>query len=486
MITTIINLLLVKILIDILGVNMYGVYSVIIGFSILVFSLAQSLNVSCQRYFSYYSSKEQIKKLVIYFNFSLRASILMGLFLLIAGFICGYFYLTNFASLNGSNPLEIFSCLIFLLLFSFFQLVCIPMNALIISKEHFNFYSIIGLTDSILKILSATIVLYSTFSRPLLFYSFLLFISGLIMLLIRLRYLKINFNFLSFNLFDFSFYQDFFSFSAISSIGLFSGNLNNHGNNVLINIFFDPVINTYRSVSFQLSNLFTQLSNTLFLAFKPRIIHLYSKNKIEEMMNLVLYSSKAIFYFLIIIIYPLFDHIDFFLELWIGQNEPLLILFCKLALIFCLILSIHNPITAVIHATEKILKFSLVTEGIIMLAFPLTLLFFYLGFDPLFTFYISIVVTLFAQIARIIICRELINVSFKPYLKFFVKKSVLVLFCLVLFDCIFNKVFNIDELNIFLTILIKFFMCTFIVLLIGVNHFERKLIHQHLNSYFNA
>ena len=79
-------------------------------------------------------------------------------------------------------------------------------------------------------------------------------------------------------------------FEHISAV-LFS-----QGLNILLNIFFGPVVNAARAIAFQVQNAIQQFIANFQVSINPQITKTYAKGELNEMHKLIFRSARFSFY----------------------------------------------------------------------------------------------------------------------------------------------------------------------------------------------
>lgn len=82
-----------------------------------------------------------------------------------------------------------------------------------------------------------------------------------------------------------------FGYAGSDLIGSISVLAQGQGLNLLLNVFFGPVVNAARGVAYQVQGAVTQFSNNFMTAVRPQIIKSYAQGDIDGMMRLVVNSS---------------------------------------------------------------------------------------------------------------------------------------------------------------------------------------------------
>lgn len=88
-------------------------------------------------------------------------------------------------------------------------------------------------------------------------------------------------------------------FAGWSLFGLVAYSGYNYGLNILLNLFFGPVVNAARGIAFQVQNAVQGFSNNFQMALNPQIIKSYAQNDLKRMHQLILLvqSMRSFFCF---------------------------------------------------------------------------------------------------------------------------------------------------------------------------------------------
>lgn len=482
-----ITLYSVRLLLDILGLEDYGVYTLVAGFVSMMTFLSQSMSISIQRFLSFAIGKGNIQELKRIFSVSTLIFLVISLVLLFVSETLGLWFVKNKLVI----PKESYDAAIWLYHFSVItfcvSIFRIPYISVLLANEDMKLFAILNIMESFLKLVA--IIILPLFSvNYLSLYGLLLLIATLISFSAHLfftsrKYKEAVFKFY----FDKTLFKSILTFSGWSLFGLLAGIGNNQGNNILINLFFGPVANAAREVAVQVQNAISAFSNSIYIAFKPQLIKSYAEENFKYMINLFYLSSKAIFFLDLVICVPIYINAEFILNLWLTEVTQNMVIFVKLSLIYISIFALNNPITTLVHATGKIRKYALVVETFIMFSLPLTYLFYKMGFPPESTFWVSISVFSIAHVLRLIILKGLIEFSIVNYMKVFIIPSSLVLFSIILFFKALILLFEPLNLNNILFVVTKtnilLIFVFYMFYLLGLNKLEKKAVLKFMSKY---
>ena len=406
-----------RIILDALGEENYGIYNVVGGVVAMFGFFSSTLASSCQRYFSYYIGKDDKKELSKVFRLNMSVFILLALVVLFIAETIGLWFINTKLNIEESRIFAM-NCVYQCSLLSFFcSIVLVPYNALIISYEKMSAFAYISIVEVLLKLLLAILLTYLLFDKLILYAVMMLFCQVIITLYYYI-YCQRN---IAESKYAFYWEKDRFkeilSYSGWHLIGALSVIVKNQGVNILINTFYNPIVNAGRAIAFQVTTATDSLSNNFFVAAKPQIYKYYAQKDYEELHKLILRSSKVCFLLILIIAIPLLINTSAILSLWLKNVPSYAILFTQLALINAVIDSMNGPAIASALATANIKKFELITGSLMILNLPVSYIVLKMGAIPEMTIIVSIVISLVTIIVRAFILKELIHLSVIEYIQ---------------------------------------------------------------------
>jgi len=193
-----------------------------------------------------------------------------------------------------------------------------------------------------------------------------------------------------------------------SAVGVFKNQIVN----IILNQFFNPVVNAARGIAAQVNSAVNSFAQNFSTAVRPQIIKNYASGEKEKMLQLMYRSCKATFLLMFVFALPLILEMPYVLKLWLKNVPEYAVLFTILALLDALIDTISYPIMAAAQATGKIKLYQAVVGGVLLLNAPIAFVVLKLGAPAFSVFIVSISVTSLAFIVRLCILKKLINFSF--------------------------------------------------------------------------
>jgi len=299
---------------------------------------------------------------------------------------------------------------------SIFSMICTiltaPFMASIIAHEDMNIYAYVSIIEVVLKL--GIVFLLPLFAiDKLIFYGLLMagvvFINTAIYRTICVKkYVECKFSFF----WEKSLFKELVSYTGWNMFGSAVGVFKNQIVNIILNQFFNPVVNAARGIAAQVNSAVNSFAQNFSTAVRPQIIKNYASGEKEKMLQLMYRSCKATFLLMFVFALPLILEMPYVLKLWLKNVPEYAVLFTILALLDALIDTISYPIMAAAQATGKIKLYQAVVGGVLLLNAPIAFVVLKLGAPAFSVFIVSISVTSLAFIVRLCILKKLINFSF--------------------------------------------------------------------------
>ena len=191
--------------------------------------------------------------------------------------------------------------------------------------------------------------------------------------------------------------------------------LKGQGVNIILNMFFGPVVNAARGIAYQIENAVINFTNSVYLAVRPQIFQSYKKNEFSSMFSLVYMSSKVAFFLLLLISSIIIFRTDFILAKWLGEVPQYTDVFVRLVLVNCIIDAFSTPVLNVIYASAKIGKVQLFTSLVLFANLPLSYLLLWFGSSPHVVYYISILLSVMAFVIIIYFAYKTVKLPIGEY-----------------------------------------------------------------------
>ena len=477
-----VSLYTVRIVLEVLGVENYGIYNVVGGIVSMFAFLSGSMASASQRFFAFDIGKKDVLKLKQTFSMSVAMYALLGIIIIIIAETFGIWFLNNKMTIPQERVVAA-NWVFHFAVFSFVVTVlAIPYNAAIIAKENMKMYAYTSIIEVLLKLLVVYLIQYSS-NDKLIIYAVLMFISTFSIQLIYILYCTF-----SYVEFQYSFYwnkslfKQLIGYSGWNLIGSLTGVLNNQGVNILLNIFFNPIVNAARGISLQVNLAINQIVLSFMQAVNPQITKYYAEDKKEEMNNLVFQSSKYSFWLLSFFVVPFFLETDYILKLWLHNVPDFCILFTRLYLIIILIDSLSMPLMTAAQATGNIRNYMLIVAGTMLLNLPVSYVLLVYDCSPQVVYYVAIVISFICLLLRLFMLRTMIQFNVKK----FCYQVIIKVFIILLINCTVSYLF-VYNFNMSLWRLVTVFISNLTILfvlifLFGLNKNEKLIVLNFINN----
>lgn len=466
-----------RVVLNTLGVIDFGIYNVVGGIVVMFGFLNSSMSSATQRFLSFDMGRKDYDQLRRTFNASLFIHLSIAIIILFLAETIGLWLVNNYLKI----PLDRIEAAKWVYQFSIFSFIVtiirVPFNSLIIAHERMNFYAYISIFEVIFQLLAVFTLTLIAFDK-LKLYAVLFFVVTVIVTLIYIIYSRNRFEETKYEkVNDKKLFKSLISFSGWSIYGSGLALMTaNQGINILLNFFFGPIVNTARSIAYQINSaIFTFVSN-FQTAVKPQIIKSFANNDYSYMFSLVFSSSKYSFFLLFLLSLPVIMETEIILYIWLGIVPDYTILFTKLVLFNALIDSLSSPIVTAVQATGNIKKYQLIIGTLLLLVLPVSYLFLKVYSNPAIPFILNIVISIILLITRLLLWRSLMFFSIKRYLVKLITKIIPVIIMPILFSLMIINLFESSIIRLLINIIICVSTSLLSIYFFGLSSNEKEVI----------
>ena len=483
-VTMLIALYTSRVVLNVLGVEDYGLYNIVGGVVALFSFMNSAMSAATQRFITYELGRGDSKSINRVFSMSITSHlIIIAIFLVLAETIGLWFLNTQVQIPEGkevtANWIYQFSIIVLC-----FNIISVPYSASIIAYEKMSIYAIISIVDAILKLVIAT-VLSSVSGDKLISYAFMLSIESIAVFLCYLIVSVRSFSVCKYTpVFDKELFKKLFGFSGWSMLGQMSLVGANQGSNILINIFYTVTVNATMGIANQVNVAVNNLVSSFQTAFQPQITKSYALGDFVGLNSLMQKASKLSFYLLYIVSFPLILNIHEILLLWLGNVPPFCEIFCILILIASMVNAIAGPLWMAIFATGNIKIYQIVISIIYLLDIPIVYLLFSIGCPPAYAIAVKIFLNVIILGVRIIFnARRIPSFSTGLFLRNVLLPIGLVVLISVPTMMLLDYLVELSSIWWkLLVIIIEVIFVSGIVYVVGLNCSERQFINNTIKT----
>lgn len=408
-----------RVVLNTLGVEDYGIYNVVGGFVSMFSLISSSLSSASSRFLTFELGKGDMMQLKRVFSTSLLIHIALSVIVFILLETVGVWFLNTRMTipaerLYAANWVFQASIVSFIL-----GLISVSYNASIVSHERMGVFAFIGIFDVLLRLGIVLFITYSSlhFDR-LIVYSLLLVFVSVCLQCVYFEYCRKHFEECRFRLnFNKRTWKEMSSFAGWNFIGCLSSVLKDQGVNILLNIFYGPVLNATRGIAVQVNTAVSSFSGNFIMALNPQITKSFASKERKYTMSLVERGARFSFYVMLFLALPILFETEFILNLWLGHYPFHTINFVRLILLISLFDILSNTLITLQLATGNIRKYQIAVGCVQMMNFPLSYISLKLGFPPETVLFVALGISLLNLLLRLVLLREMVELSMRSYLR---------------------------------------------------------------------
>lgn len=465
-----------RVVLNTLGVEDFGIYNVVGGVVTMLSFLNGTMTAATQRYITFELGKGNNKGLQKIFSLSISIHILISLLVVILAESIGLW----FVSTQMSIPTDRMSAAMWVYQFSILacvvMIMSVPYNAAIIAHEKMSAFAYISIAEVSLKLFIVYLLVIFDFDK-LKLYAVLMFAVQLLIRFLYGYYCKRNFSETKYRfLWDSKLFKEMLTFGAWTMNGTVAVLLYTQGINILLNIFFGPVVNAARGIAVQVQNAVASFCYNFQTAVNPQIIKSYAANDLAYMHKLIYATSKYSFFLLYLISLPIIIETKMVLSLWLKTVPEYTVIFVRLMLLICLLEALSRPIIIAAHATGNIKRFQLWEGSCLLSILPFSYCALKLGLKPQSVFIVHLVVAILTQYIRLYIISPQIQMKLAGYFKEVISRVIYVTIISTMFPLLLYSYLLHNILNSFFICFISIMCSLCSIYFWGLKNEERKLI----------
>lgn len=464
-----------RIILEVLGIEDYGIYNLIAGFVTFLAFISNALVSSMQRYFNVALGQDNLQRYKEVFSMSINILLLFCVLILVVGETIGLWFVKNQLDIP-SERIEAALWVYHISILTFIaNTLRTPFHASIIANESMSFYAYISIFEVILRL----VMVFSLMIIPadsLIMYAIL---YGLIIVLInvvyiiycRRRFEGCHYSFKR----DKKLFVELLSFSGWSLMGQSAVVVRNQGEAIMVNRFFTVVANAAMGVASQVTSAIELFVTNFQIAFNPQLTQTFANGKLNDHYTLMNRSAKFSYYMLLMLMVPIIFNMDYILSLWLKEVPPYTREFCIFILISYLISALSTPASISIMASGNIKQYEITHTFVFLFGLALSFVFLQLGFLPFYVAISGIVVQTLMLIVRLYYCKMETKYSYISFLAEVLKPIILVSLPSFIIPIALTILFRNESL---LLAGVEFLICVLCIYFGGLTKLEKGLIKE--------
>lgn len=478
LVVIVIGLYTSRLVLNVLGINNYGIYNVVGGIVALLSIVTSSLSSAISRFLTVEMGKGDIQRLCKVFCTSVNIQLVMSLVIWALAELLGVWLLNNKLSIApermyAANWVFQFSIFSFIV-----NLVSVPYNAAIIAHERMKAFAYVSILEVSLTLAMTFCVYMSPFDK-LISYAMLMLLVSFIIRFVYGFYCRRNFEECRYSFsFDRKLFKEMSKFAGWSFVASTLYTFNTQGVNIISNIFFGVRVNAARGIASQVDSKTRTLVNNFTTAVKPQIMKSYSTGNKNYTTSLICTGTKYSYFLMLFFAVPFFFEAEELLKLWLGQYPSLSPNFVKLAMCISLISTLGELLYTYVLAIGRLKTYVIMECIITCCVFPLSYIMFSHGYPPE-TAYILFALAYFILIfVRLLYLMRLEEFPVRKYLM----EVLLIIIPTTIAALIFPAILTVYHINfgVIGQTIICMSSVAFAVYTIGMKRTEKITLHRNI------
>lgn len=432
LITMLISLYTVKITLQVLGAEDYGIYNAVAGIIGFIGFISATLTSSAQRYLAYDLGKNDEEGFRHTFSMLMIVFVSLAIIIVIIAELLGPWLIGSYLVIPEERvgaAQWIFQISVVTLILRF---ITIPFMAAIVAYERMDFYAYLSIAEVVLKLAIVYTLLIAPFDK-LIVYAFLLFmmdvvVSSIYVIVCIKKLPNSRFNWY----WNLSKFKELGNYIGWNAFGALSGSLQTQAITMVTSIFFQPAVLASRAIADRVNSVTYSFVTNFILAGSPQLVKYYAAKDDDNFKTLFYRMSSVSFFLMLILTVPLNVIMPDILSLWLSDTLlDDMVLFSRLALINALVSSLETPITRAIYATGNVKEYQIISCVVAFVCIPLILLCYKMGMSAAWGYIVCTVVLFLSLFYRIVILNRYSSVSVNNYIRNVVSPAFIVTIVMV-------------------------------------------------------
>lgn len=478
LINIIVMLWTVRIVLQTLGVEDYGIYTVVAGVVSMLSFVTGALVTTTQRYVSYYQGVNDPDNLKSVFANSLLIHMGLGAFIIVILFSVTPLLFNGFLNIPPTRvdaARYIYYIVIFVVFTTF---ITSPFRALCVAHENIVYSSIVDTCDSLIKLVLAIALIYIPFDK-LIFYGFSSLFVHVFNLLAYAIYDRLRFEeciWPRVSYLNGDYVKGMMSFAGwnVYSTGCWAGR--QQGVAIVLNKMMNATTNAAYGIGFQISSYTNFLANAIAAAIQPQIVRSEGGGQREHALWLTKVSCKFSFFLTSLLCIPFIFEIDSLLSIWLKDVPANTSLFCVMILVASMANALTGSLGHINQAVGNIKMYSIIMNTPKLLAIPVFWIVLKLDLGLVCAAILYVIIEFVCAWIRIPFIQRTTGLDMKDFLKTVIIPEIIpTLMCVLV--CILCTKMNF-RFDFILTFIISILTYSISIYFLGLTKSEKKILNE--------
>lgn len=408
----------VRVVLNTLGVNDFGLFHVIGGVVAMLAFLPNSMASATQRDFSHALGENDSVRLERLFGVNTLIYLGIGGIALVILLTLGGWFVASQVHTPADRQGAALTLFYFAAATFFVSILKSPMMAIIIAHEDMKLFAYMAIGEATIKLATVVTLAHLPGDKLVLYGALLLGIAIAdttfhVVVCLR-RYSECRIRHIHWHA---PTAAGVITFTGWTLFGQLTSAARSSAVTVLMGQFFPAAIIAARAVATNLALQANFLAVNFNTSLYPPIIKAYAAGRREEMSTLVIEGSKAAFFLMWVPALPLYAEMDYILQLWLGTPPPYTSDFARLALIETLLFAISLPLTTAARAPGRMAAYESILGGLQLCILAISWFMMQAGHGPHAVFYVAIAINAVMFAARLMLVGHLTGLPIAKFLR---------------------------------------------------------------------
>lgn len=360
-ITMLISLYSTRVILDNLGEEDFGLFNLVAGVIVMFGFFQDTMTRATLRYLCFYKGEKNIEKQKIVFNVSFFIHIIIAIIICINLIIFSDYIFNNLLNINQER-IEAAKDVYHFMIISFASTVLtIPYDSILNANENMFIYSIIGIIESICRLIIAVVIPFYS-SDKLIFFAICTVIITINSLLIKRIYCHNKYEEckIKISLINKHIVYQMLSYAGWNFLTSISSLLSYHGLSVVLNLFWGTALNAAQGIANQVNGVLMNFSENILKALNPVINRAEGENNQNKLQILSFIGTKSTFIIFSFFALPIMFESKNILNLWLKETPKWTVIFCQLLLIRTLANQLTTVFASRVYAQGNIKNYCII------------------------------------------------------------------------------------------------------------------------------
>lgn len=434
-----------RVLLNVLGIDDYGLYG-LVGSIVLMFNSLRSLfSSSIQRFINVAKASDDANRISQIYSLGVIIHLCMSVLFIIVLELAASILLPdlNIAPERLSVAWLVLQCSIASAVIS---LMTVPYDALLMANEKFKVISAFAVIEYALR-LGVVFLLYLDSGERIITYALLLVAVSIIVRILNAAYCHIRLRDearFKFKI-DKSLLKEMTGFAGWNFFGNLGYSLANEGVNLILNLFGGIVANAARTITYQVSSAIMQFVAYSNMSFQPRSISTYSEGDFNRFFNLQCVGAKVNVSIFSLIATPIIVFTPYILQFWLGEIPPYTVTFIHALLGYHAIRCLHSPIDTLFKAEGNLRNYQICELSLMVLNLPISWAILKCGAPYWSVFTVMMIIEIINLGAILNLAKRMLDFPVKAFINRVIFRSIIIFAIIGIFGTLGN-ILSVEKL----------------------------------------